>query len=113
MDNLYVRNGIQLSYYSDKGVGGQIPAGTIKLKNDAVFRTKDFYTTTLNWDFDNIWTISEGEYPTFKSSDADRITPIRVTNRSTSGIFDLQGRFLNTISYPGVYIADGKKINIK
>ena len=113
MDNLYVRNGISLNYYSDKGVGGQIPAGTIKLKNDAVFRTKDFYTTTLNWDFDNIWTISEGEYPTFKSSDADRMTPIRATNRSIGGIYDLQGRFLNAISHPGVYIADGKKINIK
>ena len=113
MDNLYVRNGISLSYYADKGVGGQIPAGIIKPMNDAVFRTKDFYTNTLNWDFDNIWTISEGEYPTFKSFGADRITPIRTTDRSIGGIYDMQGRFLNTISQPGVYIADGKKINIK
>ena len=85
--------------------------------NDAKFRTKGFYTTTLHWDFDNIWTINEGEYPTFKSSDADGITPIRnrdgASNRNFDGIYDLQGRLINEVSLPGLYIADGKKVNIK
>lgn len=117
MEGLYVRNGIQLKYYSDKGVGGQIPDGTIKLMDDAVFRTKDFYTTTLNWDFDNIWTIHEGEYPVFICDTADGIAPVECcvgsADKSLGGIFDLQGRFLNSVSIPGLYIANGKKISVK
>ena len=113
MENLYVRDDIQLSYYADKGVGGQIPAGTIKLKNDAVFRTKNFYTKTLNWDFSNIWTITEGEYPTLSPPTADGMTPAkgeaRAIDQGLGGIYDLQGRVMNTIIHPGLFIANGKK----
>ena len=117
MSGLYVRNDIQLNYYADQGVGGQIPSGTIKLMNDAVFRSKKFYTTTLNWDFNNIWTINEGEYPVLKSDTADGIGPVgcRVgpAEKSFGGICDLQGRFFNSVSIPGIYIANGKKFSIR
>ena len=117
MSGLYVRKGIQLVYYDDKGVGGQIPEGTISEKSDGVFRTKSFYTRTLKWDFDNIWTINEGEYPVFKLDAADRLTPIRTdkssSSRSLGGIYDLQGRFLNSFTMPGLYVANGKKVSIK
>ncbi|MBO7067943.1 MAG: sulfatase-like hydrolase/transferase [Bacteroidaceae bacterium] len=112
MSNLYVRKGISLTYYADQGVGGQIPAGTIQEKNDAVFRTKDFYTTTLNWDFDNVWTISEGEYPTFNPSIADRIGKMEKDKRADGKWYDLQGRQQDSISQPGIFIRDGKKVAI-
>ena len=117
MSGLYVRKGIQLVYYDDKGVGGQIPAGTIREMSDGVFRTKSFYTRTLNWDFDNIWTIKEGEYPVFKLDTADSLTPVRTDKSSaslkTGNVYDLQGRFLNSFSLPGLYVANGKKVSIK
>jgi hypothetical protein len=117
MSGLYVRKGIQLVYYADKGVGGQIPAGTIREMDDAVFRTKSFYTRTLNWDFDNIWTINEGEYPVFKLDTSDSLTPVRTDESSANlkirNIYDLQGRLLNSFSLPGLYVANGKKVSIK
>ena len=117
MSGLYVRKGIQLTYYDDKGVGGQIPEGTIREMSDGVFRTKSFYTRTLKWDFDDIWTIREGEYPVFKFDAADSLTPIRTDKSSSSlktgSIYDLQGRFLNSFSLPGLYVANGKKISVK
>lgn len=108
MDNLFVRNDIQLTYYADKGVGGQIPAGTITALPDATFRTKDFYTQILNWDFDNLWTIKEGEYPTFKISETDDIIyNVCDDNVSSShGIYDLQGRQISKdlTTTNGIYI---------
>jgi len=110
MSNLYVRSGISLTYYADQGVGGQIPAGTIKERSDAVFRTRNFYTTTLNWDFDNIWTIDEGEYPTFNSSIADRIRNVDKDKQADGKWYDLQGRRQGSISQPGIFITNGKKV---
>jgi hypothetical protein len=117
MAGLYVRKGIQLNYYSDKGVGGQIPDGIIKLMDDAVFRSKDFYTNTLNWDFKNIWTISEGEYPVLKYGTADIVDRVECcvgpTLKSYDGIYDLHGRLQNAVINPGLYIANGKKFCVK
>ena len=108
MDNLYVRNDIQLTYYADKGVGGQIPGGTIKTLPDSVFRSKDFYTKTLNWDFDNIWTITDGQYPTFQTSTTDGLVGCYDTAPATTfqGIYDMQGRLISQSSSPaeGFYI---------
>ena len=117
MSGLYVRKGIRLAYYDDKGVGGQIPEGTIREMDDGVFRTKSFYTGTLKWDFDNIWTINEGEYPVFKLDAADGLSPVGSGTTSAiyplGGVYDLQGRSLHTFSLPGLYIADGKKVSMK
>ena len=117
MSGLYVRKGIRLAYYDDKGVGGQIPAGTIREMDDGVFRTKSFYTGTLKWDFDNIWTINEGEYPVFKLDAADGLSPVGSGTTSAiyplGGVYDLLGRSLHTFSLPGLYIADGKKVSMK
>ena len=117
MSGLYVRKGIRLAYYDDKGVGGQIPVGTIREMDDGVFRTKSFYTGTLKWDFDNIWTINEGEYPVFKLDAADGLSPVGSGTTSAiyplSGVYDLLGRSLHTFSLPGLYIADGKKVSMK
>lgn len=112
MSGLYVRKGIQLSYYADAGVGGQIPAGTIREVDDAVLRTKAFYTGTLNWDFDTVWTITEGEYPTFKSSFADRISEVRPDKQADDIRYDLHGRRQDTITSPGIFIQNGRKVAI-
>jgi len=73
LDGLYVRDDITLTYAGDAGVGGNISSSITKLP-DADFRTRGFYDRT-QWDFDSIWTITEGEYPvlTYK---ADTTTSI-------------------------------------
>ena len=85
--------------------------------DDAKLRTKDFYTGTLHWDFDNTWTIREGEYPVFKLGTTDGLTPGGSGTTSAiyplGGVYDLQGRSLHTFSLPGLYIADGKKVSMK
>ncbi len=117
MSGLYVRKGISLKYLDDEGVGGQIPKGTIREMDDAKLRTKGFYTGTLHWDFDNTWTIREGEYPVFKLGTTDGLTPGGSGTTSSvfplGGVYDLQGRSLHTFSLPGLYIADGKKVSMK
>jgi hypothetical protein len=62
---VYSRNGITLNYLNttDKGRGGEIPAGVINYLERDVFKTKQFYANNLSWDFANTWTMVEGEYP--------------------------------------------------
>lgn len=64
-DKVYARTGIELIYLSDgdKGRGGEIPEGIINYKAVDEFKTKQFYTDNLTWDFENVWTIAAGEYP--------------------------------------------------
>lgn len=96
MSGLYVRNDISLTYYSDKGVGGQIPEGTITAFPDATFRTKSFYTDILNWDFENLWSITEGSYPTFKNTSTDGIVENTVSPDTSdyADVYDIHGRLL-------------------
>ena len=115
MSGLYVRNDISLTYYSDKGVGGQIPEGTITTLSDATFRTRSFYTDILNWDFTNRWSITEGSYPTFVNASTDGIGK-KTTIESCSGnmnMYDLQGRSIlhNTPQY-GIFVINRKKMII-
>lgn len=64
-EKVFARNDIGLSYFntSDKGYGGEIPEGVIQYFPPETFKTKSFYTENLSWDFENTWTITEGEYP--------------------------------------------------
>lgn len=111
MDNLYVKDDISLAYYADKGVGGQIPEGTIQCLPDAVFRTKEFYTKTLSWDFDNTWTIIEGAYPTLMEDTADKLVEVRppASGLYRKGYYDFSGRLIDAANAQGLYIYDGKK----
>lgn len=129
MNGLYVRSDLSLSYLSDVGVGGVIPAGIITKRPDSDFRSEQFYHDNLTWDFNNIWTINEGEYPKFKKNDETNIKQIedltikRVNKKSNYPIYDLQGRRIayayNSTLYTlhstlkkGVYIVNGKKFII-
>lgn len=66
MDKLYVRDDLEFRYAGDGGVGVQIPAQYIDTLPDATFRTRAFYRDNLSWDFDSVWTMTEGEYPTLR-----------------------------------------------
>lgn len=114
MSGLYVRNDIALSYLADKGVGGQIPEGTIKALPDESFRTKSFYTDLFNWDFETLWYITDGEYPKFKSSGPDNIEEAMydIPNSDKAYIYDMQGKLISRgqdaskllSTYDGIYI---------
>lgn len=68
--NLYADENINLMYFnnSDKGNGADIDM-TGKLLASTVFKTKDFYKHTLGWNFDEIWYMTEGQYPKLKMQD--------------------------------------------
>lgn len=65
-ENVYARDDIELYYLNsnDKGRGGEIPDGIIRYYPETSFKAKQFYLENLSWDFDQVWTIREGEYPT-------------------------------------------------
>jgi hypothetical protein len=67
VDN-YVRNDLSLNYYnsSDKGRGAESKYQTVKSVY-AQFLTRNFYENILGWDFQKVWKITEGEFPTFQS----------------------------------------------
>jgi hypothetical protein len=64
-ENVYARTEITLNYLSDndKGRGGEIPDGIINYHPAETYKNEQFYTDNLNWDFENVWTINEEEYP--------------------------------------------------
>lgn len=64
-DKVYARSGILLNYLNaaDKGRGGEIPEGIINYQDRSVFKTRQFYTDNLTWDFTSTWKIDENEYP--------------------------------------------------
>lgn len=105
MDKLYVRDDLKLTYVGDGGVGVKIPAEKIEKLPDATFRTRAFYDNNLSWDFDKVWQIKEGEYPTLKYV-ADGQTAVEVPQASTAyrltsqegGVgISLDGRFSATV----------------
>jgi hypothetical protein len=68
--NLYARNDMPaLSYFNtaDKGTGfTMVTAGM--LLNPVAFLSRDFYETTLGWDFTNVWSmVPEEKYPVLKA----------------------------------------------
>lgn len=88
-DKVYACSGILLNYLntSDKGRGGEIPDGVINYRDRNVFKSKDFYTENLSWDFTNIWTINESEYPVLNRSNIS----LGVHHRTDSNVFRVFG----------------------
>lgn len=60
--NLYVKDG---TWLPDHGLAPCNGYEYLSLPDEA-FRTKDFYVKQLHWDFDNVWSITEGEYPVLR-----------------------------------------------
>lgn len=60
--NLYVKDG---TWLPDHGLA---PCSWYKYLSlpDEAFRTKDFYVKQLYWDFDKVWSISDGDYPVLR-----------------------------------------------
>jgi len=78
LEKLYVIEELPLTYYnaSDKGYGADIPYEKIDTLPLNSFKTAQFYSDNLNWDFTNVWTIEEGSFPVLK----------RVNNGTTTGL---------------------------
>jgi hypothetical protein len=67
-DKMYARTGIELFYLveNNKGRGGEIPDGVIHYNPLETYKTKAFYDENLSWDFEDVWTITEGSLPVLK-----------------------------------------------
>ena len=114
VNKAYVRDDVNLIYYNeeDKGKGSEYDKMDIHFNPLSEFKTKDFYTTNLNWDFDNVWTINEGEFPMLKIQQAAsglsnlpesincKIYPlnneivIEPTGKVSVSIYDLAGKLM-------------------
>ncbi len=92
MDKLYVPEELQITYAGDGGVGAQIPAGKIIKLPEATFRTKAFYENNLSWDFNHVWTMKDGEYPTLRYAEDDPSTGINEASEDSSYVL---------VSHPG------------
>lgn len=67
-EKVFARDDIPLSYLNtnDKGRGGEIPDGVIHYNPLETYKTKAFYDENLSWDFEDVWTITEGSLPVLK-----------------------------------------------
>ena len=141
-DKVYARTGIILNYLNpnDKGRGAEIPEDIINYFPAATYKTQQFYDDNMSWDFDNIWTITEGEYPKLKKRNElptswveSKIAPeyqivaernginIRFSGDFSASLFDMTGRIIyeksayNQLFIPvkkGIYIVKiGGKTN--
>jgi uncharacterized sulfatase len=74
---VYARDGIALNYLNtaDKGRGGEIPEGVVRYHPAETYKTRRFYDTNLDWDFENTWTMTEGSYPVLKRANAASSAP--------------------------------------
>jgi uncharacterized sulfatase len=95
---VYAREGITLHYRSpaDKGRGGEIPDGVIRYNPAETYKTRQFYADNLNWDFENTWAITEGQYPVLKRENAvssvqRQEKPDRYELRTGGGGIDIHG----------------------
>ena len=133
-EKVFARDDIPLSYLNtnDKGRGGEIPAGVIGYFSPEVFQTTQFYDDNLSWDFENTWTVTEGEYPKLKRTPVNTSVAIKksvkqykvlsnnqavdiaMSGKFTVSLYDLAGKQIRdtlyaheTITIPvekGIYI---------
>lgn len=118
-ENAYARNDIELHYIlpDDKGLGGDLVEGAdFSLLPLEDFRAESFYKETLDWDFENVWTMGDEGYPVLKNTtssvqnsyrsdlfkyyiSADKITVIPQEGALAVRIYDMTGklRFSETI----------------
>ena len=91
---VYARTGIELYYVkpSDPGRGGQIPDGVIQYSPLETYKTKKFYTDSLTWDFENVWTMEEGTLPVLKRTNPP--TQIIVPNTSKNCMISVKAGVL-------------------
>jgi len=76
-DNCYARSDIALVYADENAKGTGAAMVTESMKMDPLYLiTEDFYTDTMGWDFENIWTMGEEyPYPIFMNQEEDPSLP--------------------------------------
>jgi len=94
MSNLYVCDDISLQYFSDKGVGGDVPDSVYTLLPRQTFGTEAFYKEHLTWDFENVWCIGANGYPVFRKDQFSAICPQACAGSTHHdfSFYDLHGR---------------------
>jgi hypothetical protein len=79
---------------------------------DGTLSIDDFFLATYNWDTAALspavfcQEVTATKCPT-------SIEDVVVENNAVKAIFDIQGRKVDTITAPGLYIVDGKKVLVK
>lgn len=93
---------------------GKSTSVSVKLGAGGVLTMDDFTVYSFNWD-----TYTDSKLATYsnvtltkKAVDAG-IENMVTVNKTVEGIFDLMGRKHNTITAPGLYIVNGKKVVVK
>jgi hypothetical protein len=124
LEKLYVRDDLVLSYYdnNDKGYGVAIPAGIIDTLPLNTFKTRQFYNDNLSWDFENVWTITEGSFPVLKRETG---TPTNISSPDISKNYFLiinQGKLIidpltqvsvSIFNLTGLELFSSKNLNTK
>ena len=93
------------------GEGGTNPLA-ITVNEDGTLSFADFLLATYNWDTKDLapavfcMSVTATKCPT-------GIEDIVVENAVVKGIFDMQGRKIDAITVPGLYIVNGKKVLVK
>lgn len=97
------------AYYALTDLNGQATSLDVTLNEDGSLSISDFTVSYY------LWTAKTYKALVLFSgvSTATGIENITVENEAVEGIFDLLGRKLDTITVPGLYIVNGKKMLVK
>lgn len=79
---------------------------------DGTISFEDFFLATYNWDTTALTPAVFYENVTATKCPTN-IEEVKGENAKVKGIFDMQGRKVNAITAPGLYIVDGKKVLVK
>ena len=87
---------------------------TITLNEDGTLSMEDFTVVSGAWgDNDNNTLVAEYKNVVLVKGGETGVENIVVENAVVKGIFDMQGRKIDAITAPGLYIVDGKKVLVK
>jgi hypothetical protein len=79
---------------------------------DGTISFEDFFLATYNWDTTALTPAVFCENVTATKCPTG-IEEVKGENVEVKAIFDMQGRKVNAITAPGLYIVDGKKVLVK
>ena len=93
---------------------GNATSLSIVLGAGEVLKMDDFTICAFNWDTNTSNKLATYSNVTLTKKAVDAaIDEIVVENKVAEGIFDIMGRKLDTITTPGLYIVNGKKVIVK
>ena len=111
---MFIVAGAYPDYMTMKDKDGNATSLNVALGAGNILVMDDFVINAFNWDTDASAKLATYSNVTLtKKAVETAIENVVVENAAVKGIFDIQGRKIDAITAPGLYIVNGKKVLVK